>query len=73
MLTQDDDTGEWVAFQRLPLGEMATLRGYDWSQSILNDCHLHLTLEGRVLVNYSIQVQEWETEVVHLNHWNHSI
>lgn len=73
LLTQDDDTGEWVAFQRLPLGEMATLRGYDWSQSILNDCHIHLTLEGRVLVNYSIQVQEWETEVVHLNHWNHSI
>ena len=72
LLTQDDDTDAWVPFQSLPLGEMATLRGYDWSKSILDDCHIHLTLEGRVLVNYSIQVQEWETEVVHLNHWNHS-
>ena len=72
LLTLDDDTNAWVPFQSLPLGEMATLRGYDWSQAILDDCHIHLTLEGRVLVNYSIQVQEWETDVVHLNHWNHS-
>jgi len=73
LLTQDEDTGTWVPFQSLPLGEMATLRGYDWSQAILDDCHLHLTLDGRVLVNYSIQVQEWETDVVHLHNWNPSI
>ena len=72
LLTLDDETKGWVPFQSLPLGEMATLRGYDWSQAILDECHILLTLEGRVLVNYSIQVQEWETDVVHLNHWNHS-
>lgn len=72
LFTQEDDNDAWVPFQSLPLGEMATLRGYDWSQAILDDCHIHLTLDGRVLVNYSIQVMEWETDVVHLNHWNTS-
>lgn len=72
LLTQDEDTSAWVPFQSLPLGEMATLRGYDWSQAILDDCHLHLTLDGRILVNYSIQVQEWATDVVYLNQWNSS-
>ena len=72
-LTIDDDTNDWVPFQSLPLGEMATLRGYDWSKAILDDCHIHLTLDGRVLVNYSIQVLEWETDVVHLNHWSPSL
>ena len=70
LLTQDLETGEWVLYQRMPLGELATLQGYDWSQAILDELHLHLTLDGRELVNYSIQVKEWETDVVHLNQWN---
>ncbi len=69
LLTQDEETGDWILYQRLPLGELATLRGYDWSQAILDELHLHLTLDGREVVNYSIQVLEWETDVVHLNQW----
>lgn len=73
LLTQDEETGAWVLFQRLPLGELATLQGYNWSQAMLDELHIRLTLDGRVLVSYSLQVLEWETDIVHLNHWNFSI
>ena len=40
---------------------------------MLDELHIRLTLDGRVLVSYSLQVLEWETDIVHLNHWNFSI
>ena len=60
----DDDTEEWETFYTLALGEVVTLQGYDWSKPVLDDIHVKLTINERVLVRLSVKTEDWEVVLI---------
>lgn len=60
----DDGSEEWETFYTLALGEVVTLQGYDWSKPILEDIHVKVTLEERVIVRLSVKTADWEVVLI---------
>lgn len=64
MAVFDDETQEWETFYTLALGEVVTLQGYDWSKPVLDDIHVKITLEERVLARLSVKTADWEVVLI---------
>lgn len=61
---QPQGTTEWQRFYSLPIGEIITMNGYDWSEPVLEDIHVKIHLADGAITQLVISVAEWSVVVI---------
>lgn len=61
---QEESTGQWQKFYSLPLGEIITMNGYNWSDAVLEDIHVNIHLADGAITRLEITVADWTVVVI---------
>lgn len=61
---QEQGSIEWERFYTLPLGEIITQNGYDWSKPVLDDIHVKIRLADGAITRLVIEVDDWQVVVI---------
>lgn len=60
----EQGTTEWERFYTLPLGEIITMNGYDWSKPVLDDIHIKIRLADGSITRLVVEVADWQVVVI---------
>ncbi len=55
---------DWERFYTLPLGEIITMNGYDWSKPVLDDIHVKIHLADGAILRLVVEVADWSVVVI---------
>ena len=60
----EEGHAEWERFYTLPLGEIITMNGYDWSEPVLEDIHVKIRLADGGIALLVVEVADWRVVVL---------
>lgn len=63
-LFKEEGKSEWEKFYSLPLGEIVTMNGYDWSKPMLDDIHVKIHLADGSITRLVVEVADWKVVVI---------
>ena len=61
---REQGSSVWERFYSLPLGEIITMNGYDWSEPVLEDIHVKVRLADGAIVRLVVEVADWSVVVI---------